>query len=342
MIGACGSCDGALDRQVVDFHTHIGAGREAVADRIFEAAGVDVAVRLSGLPHGPELRAVLEASERMRTRVLVFAGIPWNLIDEPDFGALAADDLRRSVALGARGLKVSKVLGLVVRTADGKLLPVDSRLLDPVWSAAGELGIPVAIHTGDPWAFFQPPEPGNERFAELQSHPEWSFHGGDFPTLEQLLAARDRMVARHRATTFVAVHVGGFPERLDQVARSMRALPNLWIDLAARIPELGRQEPAAVRAFFEEFGDRIVFGTDLQVGRERVVLGSAGAGERPGAADALRYYQVHWRFLETDDEGFEHLTPIQGAWRISGIDLGEDLLASIYHRNARRLLRLRE
>jgi predicted TIM-barrel fold metal-dependent hydrolase len=311
------------------------------AEWIFERAGLDAVVDLSAQPFSPAwLELLAEARAAGPVKVLVFCGVDWMRVDLPDFGEGAARDLRDCVAAGGRGLKISKALGLRVRTADAKLLPVDDARLDPLWRAAGELRVPVAIHTGDPLAFFQPPDPGNERWEELRTHPSWSFYGGDFPTLEELMAARDRMAAKHPATTFVAVHVGGFPESLESVAASMRAHPNLWIDVAARLPEIGRHEAARARKLFVEFADRVVLGTDLQIGEAGLILGSGGPDDDPSREDAVDYYALHWRYFETEDEDFEHLTPIQGRWKIDAVGLPREVLDKIYGGNARRLLGL--
>ncbi len=332
-------------RHVIDAHTHIGLGAGDLTARALRASGIEVAVNFVGRPldrrllaYLGEARAVTEAHDDFE--LIVLSGIDWRALGQPAFGALAADNLRRAHAAGARGLKVFKSLGLGVRTAGGELLPVDTPVLDPVWRTAGELDIPVAIHTGDPLAFFLPPTPDNERYEELAAHPSWSFHGDDYPSLEELLAARDRLVARHPRTQFLAAHFGGFPENPDAVAASMRAHPNLWIDLAARVPEIGRHDPRVMRAFFEEFQDRIVFGTDLQVSTRNVVLGSAGADEVHGPGDIAGYYDVHWRYLETRDRDVPHLTPVQGRWTIDGIGLSRRVLDKIYRDNARRLFRL--
>jgi predicted TIM-barrel fold metal-dependent hydrolase len=332
-------------RRVIDVHTHIGYGVGGLAVEIFDGAGIEVAANLSGLPTGPTLDAFLDEARSVSAsppgvEILVFAGVDWRRVGDDDFGALAAEGLRRAVTRGARGLKISKGLGLGVRRPDGTLLRVDDPILDPLWRAAGDLGVPVAIHTGDPVAFFQPVTDANPRIEELRAHPSWSFYGGDYPSHDELLAARDRVVARHPRTTFVGVHVGGYPENLTAVAASLRAHPNLWIDLAARIPEIGRQEADPVRAFFEEFQDRILFGTDLQIGPRAIVLGSRGEGEWPTPEDAVRYYEVHWRYLETTDRDFAHMTPIQGRWTISGIGLPRRILEKVYRENARRLLQL--
>src|SRR5438045_8129841 len=98
---------------------------------------------------------------------------------------------------GGRGLKLLKDLGLGVRDKTGSLIKVDDPRLDPVWEECGRLGIPVFIHTADPEAFFHPIDAVNERYEELNEHPDWSFYGPQFPTMEALLEARNRVFARH-------------------------------------------------------------------------------------------------------------------------------------------------
>ena len=52
-------------------------------------------------------------------------------------------DVRR----GAIGLKVTKELGLRFHTPDGAMIAVDDPRLSPIWKRAGDLGLPVLIHT---------------------------------------------------------------------------------------------------------------------------------------------------------------------------------------------------
>src|SRR5690606_34562809 len=182
---------------------------------------------------------------------IVFANLDWReLAAGPGYGARLAAKLREAHRLGARGLKIPKALGLGVRDREGHLLAVDAPELDPVFEAAGELGMPVAIHTGDPVAFWQPPTPDNERHAELAVHPGWSFYGKDVPSWEELFAAFERRVARHPKTTFIGVHFGNAPEYPDRVRALLARHANLYIDTAARIPEIGRHDPAAMRDLF--------------------------------------------------------------------------------------------
>ena len=117
----------------------------------------------------------------------------------------------------------------------------------------------------------------------------------------------------------------------------MREHPNLWVDTAARVPEIGRR-PRDTRAVFDEFPERIVFGTDIQIGPEGVVLGAGPQDTTP--ADFDLFWRSTWRFFETTDAGIESPTPIQGRWTVEGIGLSRDVLEKFYHGNAERLLGL--
>jgi predicted TIM-barrel fold metal-dependent hydrolase len=245
---------------------------------------------------------------------------------------MQADAIRDAHAAGARGLKILKSLGLVHRDAAGKLLRIDDQRFDPMWETCGSLGIPVAIHVSDPAAFFLPIDRFNERFEELNKHPDWSFHGKDFPSNEELLAARDRVFARHPKTQFIALHVGNYAENLGHVATSLDSFPNMHVEIAARIGELGRQ-PKTARKFFERYQDRILFGTDA------VPKGF----ETPQQVFGDELYKIYYRFLETEDEYFDYAPapiPPQGRWRIYGLNLPPAILKKVYYDNAARLLKM--
>jgi predicted TIM-barrel fold metal-dependent hydrolase len=240
---------------------------------------------------------------------------------------------------GARGLKIAKALGLGLRGADGKLISVDEPALDPVFNVAGELGMPVAIHTGDPEAFWLPVDANNPRRDELEAHPGWALYGTDVPSFDALLDQLEARVARHPRTIFISVHFGNAAERPERVAAMLRKYPNLYVDTAARIPEMGRHPPAAMRAFFIEFQDRILYGSDLGVGPEPTPLFLGSQGSRPPTpAERELFFSASRRYFETADLGFDHPTPIQGNWKISGIALPRSVLAKVYHDNAARLL----
>jgi predicted TIM-barrel fold metal-dependent hydrolase len=330
------------ERRVIDVHTHFGPDAAARAVDLMNRHGVTVAVNLSGGTPGRGLEQQLEAAARHPGRIVVFATARWSEARAgPGYGERMAADLAESHRLGARGLKVPKGLGLGLTDHTGTLLAVDAPELDPLFEAAGRLGMPVAIHTGDPLAFWERPDGDNERLAELAAHPEWSLYGRPVPSWEELHAALERRIARHPHTTFIAVHFGNAPERPARVRELLERYPNLVVDTAARVPEIGRHDAREMRALFVAHQDRILFGTDLGVGREPsdLMLGSTGT-EPPTESDVDHFYAATWRYFETADRAFAHPTPIQGDWTIDGIDLPDDVLDKVYRRNAARLLGL--
>jgi len=332
---------------LVDLHTHVEPTPEHLAQavRMFDAVGIGVAVNLSGGTvtgdggRPSSFERTKDLADRLAPgRFVQYMNLDYAAWDAPDFAERAVAQVEEGAHLGAAGFKEFKRLGLYLRDTKGRLLKIDDPKLDPMWHRLGELAMPVSIHVADPKAFWGPYDSSNERWAELKDHPQWWF--GDpakYPPREELLGALERVVARHPETTFVCVHFGNNAEDLDWVDAQLDKHPNMRVDIAARVPEIGRHEPERVRALFIKHADRILFGTDFQV-YDRMTLGSGGSGPPPTDDDAVLFFQKHWRFFETADRGFTHMTPIQGEWTISGIDLPTEVLAKIYFENARRLL----
>lgn len=269
--------------------------------------------------------------KRYPNRFAVFARVDWRgdgENDKPgtwdchraDFGRRVAMQIRDAKKRGCSGLKFLKQFGLGYKNPDGSLIEIDDERWDPIWAACGETGLPVLIHTADPAAFFEPTDKTNERWEELSRHPDWSFHGEDFPSRQELLDARNRIIRRHPETKFICAHVANNAEDLATVATWMETYPNMYVELASRIGELGRQ-PYSSREFLIKYRHRVLFGTD-----------------GPWPELRLSYY---WRFLETFDEYFpysEKEFPPQGFWRIYGVGLPRQVQAQIYYQNTLNLM----
>ena len=327
----------------IDVHTHIELGALAKAVALLGAHGIVHLVNLSGgSPGGDGLEETLAEAKRVG-HTTVFVNPDFREIKRgPGYGARMAAKIKLAHDLGARGVKITKGLGLGHTDANGRLVAVDDAGLDPVFEMAGKLGMPIAIHTGDPKAFWKPATPDNERFDELSVHPGWSFFGAPV-TWEGLYAQFERRVARHPKTTFIGVHFGNDPEDPAHVSTMLTRHKNLMIDTAARVPEIGRidanHDPARLRAFFEKWRTRILFGTDVGVGNapEDLMLGSTGATP-PGPAEVQRFFSSTWRWFETTDKQIPSPTPIQGRWTIDGVGLPREILELVYHANAEKLL----
>jgi predicted TIM-barrel fold metal-dependent hydrolase len=334
---------------IIDVHAHITVSAKS-------EKGIDLGAERIYLAQPDELLRVMDA-KNVRAMVNLTGGFDNGLIDtirrydisspgrfysfveptysrflEPNYSQIQGDAIESAHRAGAKGLKILKTLGLYLREnlTSGKLVRVDDSRFDPMWDACAQFNMPVAIHVSDPIAFFTPTDRFNERYEELNNHPDWSFYGRDYPSNDALIEARNRVFARHRKTQFLALHVGNFAENLDNVSENLDRFPNMTVDLAARIGELGRQ-PRRARQFFDRYQDRILFGTDA----------TPHGVETPQQSFGERLYEIYFRFLETADEYFDYApanVPPQGRWRIYGIELPDSILEKVYYQNAARLL----
>jgi predicted TIM-barrel fold metal-dependent hydrolase len=321
---------------VVDAHNHLGEvfsygwSKRPVSELLAEldSVGVETVVDLDG-GHGEafsERHARYAGAHPTRfAHVAQMSYEEW--IERPDFGTMEAARFENAVRRGAVGLKAWKPLGLRARDSEGVVVPVDDPRLDPVWATAARTDTVVIVHVADPIAFFDPLDAHNERWEELHEHPDWHFWPprsevgeAGFASFDEIIAAFERVVARHPDTTFIGAHVGCASEDLALVSGMLDRNPNLNVDISARISELGRQ-PYSAREFFLRYSDRILFGTDFGYDAEM--------------------YRIFYRFLETFDESFDYDLgehPLQGRWQIHGIGLPDEVLRKVYSENARRLL----
>jgi predicted TIM-barrel fold metal-dependent hydrolase len=334
---------------LIDIHTHISVsakskhGVEIVPERqylgtpdellsVMDRTNIRSMVNLTG-GYGAGLTETIKRYDlAFHDRFYTFTEPSYSLFLDPDYPKLQAQAIEQAHQDGARGLKILKTLGLYLRAniTSGTLVKIDDPRFDPMWDTCGQLNMPVAIHISDPVAFFTPTDRFNERYEELNNHPDWSFYGHDFPSNAELLEARNRMIARHPKTRFIVLHVGNFSENLANVSENLDRFDNMTVDIAARIGELGRQ-PRAARIFFDKYQDRILFGTDA----------TPHGDEYPQQVFDDKLYEIYYRFLETDDEYFDYArakVPPQGRWRISGIHLPESILRKVYNGNAAREL----
>jgi predicted TIM-barrel fold metal-dependent hydrolase len=307
---------------VVDIHGHPPAltspavVREVVA--AMDGINLGVMVQASGAS-GARLRQAIQTirDSGLDDRVVMFANIGFQDVG-PGFGQRAAAQLEEDVKAGALGLgEIMKSLGLTARRTDGSRLRVDDPELDPIWAAAGRLGIPVFIHTADPSEFFAPFDYQNERWLEMSLFPgRRYFDRSRFPSFEDLTAERDRLLTRHKGTRFVLAHLGWHAQDLGRLGAMFNRMPNVHGEIGAILYELGRQ-PRMAREFLVQYQDRILFGKDSFQPAE---------------------YPYYWRTLETADEYFDYYRDYHAFWKLYGLNLPDDVLRKIYYLNAVRLI----
>ena len=255
-------------------------------------------------------------------RILHFTSFRWDYLKEADGVSKILSTLKSDFEAGARGVKLWKNFGLELKKPNGERLRLDDEILEPIFQEIEKQEKIVSIHTADPEAFFYPIDETNERYEELIRHPEWSFNSEEFPKFHEIIEERDRMFKKYPKIKFVSLHFGEFAHRLEDADKLLTTNPNVSIDIAARIDELGRH-PIQTREFFAKWQDRILFGMD-------------GAPEKEKVA-------IYVRFLETTDEYFDYYPnnkPRKGIWKIYGLGLPTPILKKIYYENTKILLKL--
>lgn len=300
----------------IDVHNH--QWRMATQDNAAVAEEMDklnmaAMVNLSGR-QGSALKEMVDVSSQQAPgRFIVFANLDFNGIDDPDWTERTVSQLEQDVKNGANGLKIFKNLGLTVLDSKGERVHTDDPRLDPVWAKAGELGIPVLIHTGEPAVFWAPIDEKNERWLEMKQFPDR--HRGDttrYPSWDVIMSEQWNVFRKHPETKFINAHLGWMANDLDRLGRHLDEFPNVYSEIGAVIAELGRQ-PRHAKEFFIKYQDRLLFGKDTWRPEE---------------------YYLYFRVLETEDEYFDYFRRRHAFWKMYGLGLPDEVLKKLYYKNA--------
>jgi predicted TIM-barrel fold metal-dependent hydrolase len=326
--------------KVIDAHLHADQGSIKRCIEVMDDNYIRYSINI-GMTGDESFYPFISAAKPHKNRIGTMYAFDWSLLKkDPDFFSKAPDMLTRAVEAGAIGLKSFKDLGLTVRDGNDALVRVDDPRLFPIWQRAGELKIIVAFHTTDPKAFFEPWNPQNERWKELELHPNWSFADRTkYPPRNVVLRQRNNVIRRFPRIKFHCCHVANNPEDIKTVSQWMDEMPNLYIDIAARLGELGRHSVKDGLEFFTRHQNRIMFGTDRMFFADGDIQG-AGPRKRFTKEEDNWFYQTHWRYLQSNDKQFDHPVPIQGDWKINAIGLNKKILERIYWQNVYQLFRL--
>ena len=307
---------------VIDFHGHprelideatingVGQAMDALNLRVMVSANSNSSDRL-----GPQMAAV--KASKYKDRFVFFTGVNLGNIG-PGSGQKIAAQLEADIKAGAVGVgEINKGFGLGTRKADGTRLKLDDPELDPVWETAARLRIPIFIHVADPAEFFEPLDLTNERWLELALFAGRRYNDrSKYPSFEDLMGERDRLLARHPKTIFVLAHLGWNAQDLARIGRMFDSLPNLYAEVGAVLYDLGRQ-PFTGHDFFVKYQDRLLFGKDSFQPDE---------------------YPYFWRVFETRDEYFDYYRDYHAFWKMYGLGLPDPVLKKLYYANALKII----
>jgi predicted TIM-barrel fold metal-dependent hydrolase len=304
----------------IDVHNHQPGAmpRERLDKLVQDMDGINlqVMVNLSG-GYGERLAATVKNMQgAYPKRFVVFANIDFTGLDESGYAQRAAARLEADIKAGAQGLKIFKNFGMDLKDSKGQRIHVDDPRFDAVFETCARYRIPVLIHTGEPWSFFQPHDKTNERWLELKQFPQRARPPERYPAWEALMAEQHRLFARHPKTIFINAHLGWLGGNLAELGRLMDRLPNMYTEIGAVLAELGRQ-PRFAREWFIRHQDRVLFGKDTWAPSE---------------------YHCYFHVLETADEYFDYYRKRHAFWKMYGLDLPDEVLRKLYYKNALRIL----
>jgi hypothetical protein len=260
--------------------------------------------------------SIKNVNEKTQGRFIIFTNIDFHNFGEEGWTDRILKELDDDIISGANGLKIYKNLGLTLKDSNGKRVPTDDERLDPIWQKCGELGIPVLIHTGEPFQFWQPKDKNNERWLELKQKPNRYRDPKVYPSWEQVMEEQHNVFRKHPNTIFINAHLGWLGNDLAKLGKLMDEIPNMYTEIGAVLAELGRQ-PRFAREWFIKYQDRIMFGKDSWNPEE---------------------YYVYFRVLETADEYFDYYRKRHAFWKMYGMNLPDEVLKKIYYKNALRII----
>jgi len=303
---------------VIDIHGHPPplTGPDAVntVGDSMSPLNLQVMVNANGTS-GERLTQSLQAirQSRYKDRMVMFTTLDLRSVG-PGSGAIIAKQLEADIKAGALGVgEIMKSFGLTNRKTDGSRLKLDDPELDVVWEKAADLNIPVFVHTADPAEFFQPLDYNNERWLEQALYRDRRYQDRSrFPSFEELMGERDRMIAKHPRTTWILAHLGWHAQDLGRLGKMFDANPKLYGELGAVLYDIGRQ-PRYAHDFFLKYQDRLLFGKDSYQPDE---------------------YPYYWRVFETNDEYFDYYRDYHAFWKLYGMGLPDQVLKKLYYQNA--------
>jgi hypothetical protein len=315
----------------VDAHMHVYGGAdllmgEAVRDR-FHILTIDV----DSPEHGPvpwQVRDSASLRQRYPGRVAFAGTFSATGFTKPGWASEAVREIHDALAQGAVGIKIWKNFGMVVRDSNGRYVMPDDPRLEPVYSMLQREHVVLLGHLAEPLNCWLPYSKmtvkGDADY--YRQHPQYYMYlHPQMPKHDEILAARDRMLAAHPQLRFDAVHLASLEWDVDLIAAFLDRFPEANVDMAARISHLEHQaeaHPDKVRAFLIRYQNRILYGTDDEYG--------PSDKDPQAVAEIAADWRRDWRFLATSDE--MRSPDLDRPFR--GMHLPRSVIDKIYRENA--------
>ncbi|MEG1634271.1 MAG: amidohydrolase family protein [Rikenellaceae bacterium] len=230
------------------------------------------------------------------------------------------DNLDKSLANGAVGVKIWKNIGMELKNSDGEFLMASNPLFNDLYTYIIEHHTTLLAHLGEPKNCWLPLEEMTSERNRLyfSRFPQYHmFLHPNYPSYESHIEARDKIIERFPKLSFVGAHLGSLEWSIDEIAKRLDLYHNLSVDMASRINHLqlqSQKEYAAVRNFVIKYADRLIYGSDVIDDTDKME----------------RCYMENWSYLATDSNE----CTLESHDKCKGLNLPYEILEKIYFSNA--------
>ena len=318
----------------IDFHTHLYSDVPefmAMMERLNLRAvticegGEDPAILQDWQPHAEHLIKIYPNRLAM---CATYDTTRWN---EASYVQEALAWLEEAVEAGAVMVKLWKQVGMELKKPDGSYLMPDDPVFDPIYQYLSDNSIPLIAHLADPKAAWLPLDPKSPHYRYYSRNPEWHLYEKEgYPSHEDIMAARDRILARYPDLTFIGAHLGSMAHDLEEIAKRLDEYPNFYVEVAARTGDLSCIPSNEVRDFFLRYQDRILYGSDISAYPDSE--GNLDEARRKAITEsAERHYRMCWAYYGGN-------APVEVHGEVQGLNLPLEVLEKYYYKNALRIV----
>lgn len=269
-----------------------------------------------------ERQQIWEVVHRSNDHVSVCTTFDPYQFNQPGFAQAAIQQINQDFDRGAIAVKIWKNIGMELKDANGNFILPDNPIFDPIYKDIAAHDKTLIAHLADASSSWEPPNPDSPSYSYYRDNPQWYMYTKAHPaTKEQILQARDRLLERDPDLRVVGAHLGSLETDFNRLGQHFDRYPNFAVDLAGRMAYIMVQPRTEMIAFITKYQDRLIYGTDLELG--------FGEKEVPGRQPLWEdTYATNWRFLATND------TLKFRGHTVQGLALPQSILRKLYHDNA--------
>ena len=318
----------------IDAHVHINSYKK---DFVLQAAEDNfrlITINLDDVNEPPPMelqqQMALQQLKVFPDRIAYATTFSIRYFNDTNWQAQTIAYLKNSFLNGAVAVKIYKVIGMSLRDKTGKLVMIDDSRFDSIINFITQNNIPVLGHLAEPKNCWLPVQEmtikGDRNY--FGEHPEYHMYKHpEFPSYQDQIAARDRLLEKHPDLKFIGAHLGSLEWSVDELAKHLDKFPNMAVDMAARICHLQFQCSTnwqKVHDFMIKYQDRLLYATDNGVAAD------SNFDELKNNIHATRVSD--WKFFTSK----ETMTGLDFEGSFRGLNLPKKVINKIYRTNAEK------